>query len=94
MFNKCDKLVEDVVLSDPNAEKTLRISAKEKIGLENFDRVLTEYVNAGMVYVDRLFSFAEAGMVSKMHASGMIEEEYREDGIYVKGFIKKELGIK
>lgn len=95
LFNKCDKLAEDIILTDTNADKTIRISAKELTGLDELDKALTEYANADMVYIDRVFSFADASLVSRMHKNGIIEkEEYTEDGIYIKGYIKKEIGVK
>lgn len=93
VFNKCDLLDSKDNVVDFRAEKTLRISAKTGEGVDKLDKAIESFMNAERVYVDRLFSFSEAGLVAKMHESGTIQEEYREDGIYVRGYVKKELGI-
>lgn len=93
LFNKCDLMDEDYIFLDRKADKSIRISAKTGIGLDKLEDAITSYLNQGMVYVDRLFSYEEASLISKMHESGNIETEYLEDGIYVKGYVKKELGI-
>lgn len=93
LFNKCDLLVGRDKVIDFRADKTLKISAKTGEGIDQLDKVIEDFMNADRVYIDRLFSFSEAGLVARMHESGSIKEEYREDGIYVQGYVKKELGL-
>lgn len=44
LFNKCDVLTEDVVLSDLNANKCIRVSAKTGQGLDVFKESLREFM--------------------------------------------------
>lgn len=93
LFNKCDLLQENAILWDPRADRSFRISAREGSGLSQLDAALSSYLNADKVYIDKVLPFSSAALVSRMHDGGTITEEYTEEGIHVKGYIKKSLQI-
>lgn len=60
LFNKQDK-TETEQIRDLKADHTLKISAKTGEGLEEFKELLGELLSEGMIYVERVFPYQEAG---------------------------------
>lgn len=90
-FNKIDKLEENPLIKDCKADVTIKISAKKGTGqkelLEEIQRVLREQ----KIYIEKIFSYQDAGKIQWIRKYGqLLEEEYREDGIFVKGYVPKE----
>lgn len=93
-FNKIDKLDEMPILKDLSADYTVNISAKNEIGFDNLSDILGEVINKSRSYIEKVIPYTDAGLLNRIHKSGTIlEEEYREDGIYIKAYIDKSLGI-
>ena len=93
VFNKVDKLSEDAeVIKDCKADKTVRISAKKQIGLENLIQEIEEMLREQKVYLERIFTYNDAGKIQLIRKYGqLLEEEYREEGIFIRAYLPKEL---
>ncbi len=93
VFNKVDKLSEDAeVIKDCKADKTVRISAKKQIGLENLIQEIEEILREQKVYLERIFTYNDAGKIQLIRKYGqLLEEEYREEGIFIRAYLPKEL---
>lgn len=92
VFNKIDKLEEDVVLKDCKADKTIKISAKKQIGLDVLLQAVEEILKEQKVYIEKIFSYTDAGKIQKIRKYGqLLEESYQEDGIMVKAYLPKDL---
>lgn len=90
-FNKIDLFDCDVNFKDLRADKTVKISAKNGTGIEKLLDVLAETAREGKVLLERVFPYNEASKVNEIHKSGqVIEEDYRNNGIYIKADIPKE----
>lgn len=91
LFNKMDRLEESCCLKDFRAEKTLKISAKTKQGFEELVDVLEDALRAGKVYLEQIFPYGQAGLIQMIRKRGeLLQEEYREGGIYVEAYVPKE----
>ena len=89
-FNKIDLFDGDVNLKDLRADKTVKISAKNGTGLEKLLDVLTETAKEGKVVLERVFPYNEASKINEIHKAGqVIEEDYRNNGIYVRADIPR-----
>lgn len=93
LFNKQDQIPEgQELLRDRKADKTLYISAKKGDGLEQLKTLLEEIVNEKNVLIERLYDYSEAGRIQIIRRQGqLLEEEYRDDGIYVKAYVPMEI---
>lgn len=92
LFNKQDKVTQEQILKDFKADKTLNISAKTGKGLEEIKSVLEEILREQKILVERIFPYTEAGKIQLIRKYGeLLEEEYREEGIYVKAFVPGEI---
>ncbi len=92
LFNKADRLTELPILRDFHADETLLISAKTGMGLEELGALLADFLRKRRVYVERLFPYAEAGKVHLIREGGrLLTEEYREDGIFVTGYVPADI---
>lgn len=92
LFNKVDKLEEIPILRDFKSDYRLNISAKTGIGLHDLSNLLEEILRNQKVYVDKTFGYHEAGKIQIIRTYGQVlEEEYTEDGIKVKGYIPAEM---
>lgn len=89
-FNKMDCLQEGerYGLRDDCSDVVVQISAKAGFGLDELLQKIEEIVNEGLVRIEKLFSYDEAGKIQSIRQYGKLEvEEYREDGIFVRASI-------
>lgn len=92
LFNKQDKLEEKGNFRDFRAEYSISVSAKTGMGLEELKQALLEVIRRDQIYIERLYSFSEAGKIQLIRVEGqLLEEEYLPEGISVKAYIPKEL---
>ena len=91
-FNKVDKMLDDEPIKDCKADVTLKISAKHQIGLEELVGQIEEILKEQKVYLERIFSYQDAGKIQPIRKYGqLLEETYREDGIFVRAYLPKEI---
>lgn len=94
LFNKQD-VAEDVRLRDLRGDYSLRISAKTGEGLKELCSLLESLLSQELLYVERLFPYQEAGKIQLIRDYGqLLEEEYTDKGILVKGRVPKEIYAK
>lgn len=92
LFNKQDLVTDQEILHDSHADRTLKISAKNREGLEEVKQVLSQMLRENKIYMERLIPYQEAGLVAKIRDGGeLISEEYQPEGIYVKAYVSKAL---
>ena len=92
LFNKQDKMTENQPHRDLKAEKTVRISAKWGEGLEEVKQILEDLLIEKNVLIERFYDYRDAGVISLIRKYGqLLEEEYRENGIYVKAYVPMEI---
>lgn len=92
LFNKQDKVAEPVDLRDFKADKTLKISARSGEGLERLKEILDEVLHERHMLLERVFPYEKAGLIALIREQGgLICEDYRDNGIYVKAYVPKEL---
>lgn len=91
IFNKIDKITDEDMktgLFDLRAVKSLAISAKEGIGLDELPRVIDSVLRQDRHLIERLFGYDEMNKIADIKRNGeVIEEEYREDGIWVRAYV-------
>lgn len=93
VFNKMDQIgyEKNDFFKDGNSDRSIKISAKERVGLEELLATLEEILNAGFVTFEKTFSYTETGKIQVIRKYGqLLEEEYRDDGVYVKASIPHE----
>lgn len=79
-------------LRDFRADRTLRISARTGQGLSEVKAVLEEFLREDKCLLEGIFSYEEAGQIQQVRKYGeLLEEDYRENGIYIKAFVPKEI---
>ena len=93
LFNKIDCLEDrDAVMKDFRAEKTLRISAKKDIGLDEVKEALEAILRQSKMLIERVFGHSRAGDIAVIRKYGqLLEEEYRADGIFVRAYVPKDV---
>ena len=92
VFNKVDKMTDGESIKDCKADVTLKISAKHQIGLEELLSQIEEILKEQKVYLERVFSYDNAGKIQPIRKYGqLLEETYREDGIFVRAYLPKEI---
>ncbi len=91
LFNKQDR-EEAAMLHDFRADEVLKISAATGQGLPELMEVLQRILSEGMLEIERLFPYQEAGTIQLIRQYGqLLSEEYRDNGIYVKARVPKDL---
>ncbi|MFR2836754.1 MAG: GTPase HflX, partial [[Clostridium] nexile] len=91
-FNKQDKVDGEVILRDFKADHVVNISAKTGEGLENLQNVIEEILREQKILIEQLYPYADAGKIQLIRKYGeLLEEEYREEGIFAKGYVPVEI---
>ena len=91
-FNKQDKVDGESILRDFRADHVVRISAKHGDGLEELQDVIEEVLRGQKVLIERVYPYADAGKIQLIRKYGeLLEEAYREDGIFAKGYVPAEI---
>ena len=91
-FNKQDKVDGEVILRDFKADHVVNISAKTGEGLENLQNVIEEVLREQKILIEQLYPYADAGKIQLIRRYGeLLEEEYREEGIFAKGYVPIEI---
>lgn len=92
VFNKIDRVDADVTCRDPKADYRVKISAKTGEGLDELLTTIETILRSRRVYLEKIFSYAEAGKIQKIRSKGqLLSEEYTDEGIHVKAYIPAEL---
>lgn len=100
LFNKMDKLealqpqdgtgnvLPFRLFRDLRADRTLRISAGTGQGLSELKHVLEQILREDKRLLEGIFPYDRAGELQAVRKYGeLLEEEYRENGIYIKAFV-------
>ena len=91
-FNKQDKVEGESILRDFRADHIVRISAKHGDGLDELQSVIEEILRGQKVLIEKIYDYAEAGKIQMIRKYGeLLEEEYRGEGIYAKGYVPAEI---
>ena len=91
-FNKQDKVEGESILRDFRADHIVRISAKHGDGLDQLQETIEEVLRGQKVYIEKVYSYAEAGKIQMIRKYGeLLEEEYRGEGIFAKGYVPVEI---
>lgn len=88
LFNKQDLRTDLDPLHDFSADKTINISAKFGLGIEEVKEVLEEFLREDKILVERVFPYDKAGVIQLIRSKGeLLKEEYQPEGIYVKAYV-------
>ena len=92
VFNKIDRMEDTWVPRDLRADYHVKISAKTGEGITGFLQSIEAVLREQKVGIEALYPYKEAGKIQKIRKYGELqEEEYREDGIFVRAFVPAEL---
>lgn len=91
-FNKQDRLTEVPIIRDFKADHIVNISARTGQGLDDLQSVIEQILRERKIEISRTYSYTDAGKIQLIRKYGeLLEEDYREDGIFVHAFVPKEL---
>jgi len=88
IFNKQDKLEDAPIIRDFKADYTVKISAKTGKGLDELKETIEAVLREQKVQLECLYDYKDAGLIQLIRKYGELqEEEYREDGIFVRAYV-------
>lgn len=92
LFNKQDLRTDDEPMQDFRADKVLAISAAKNEGLEEVKAVLEEMLREDKIYIERVISYSNAGIIQFIRKQGeLLSEEYVAEGIAIKAYVPMEV---
>ncbi|MDD5936260.1 MAG: GTPase HflX [Clostridiales bacterium] len=92
VFNKQDMVESEEPMKDLKADKTVRISAKSGDGVPELLDIIEEILRNQKTLIEHTFPYQDAGNIQLIRKYGqLLTEEYREDGIYVKAYVPKDI---
>jgi GTP-binding protein HflX len=91
-FNKQDKPEAEQVIKDFKADYTVKISAKTGMDVDKLLELIEKVLSERKILLEKEFPYQDAGKIQIIRKYGQIlEEEYRQDGIFVKAFVPKDI---
>ncbi len=91
-FNKQDKIEAEQIMKDFKADYTVKISARTGQDIPKLLELIERVLKEQKILLERVFSYQEAGKIQAVRKYGqLLEEEYQQDGIYVKAYVPKEV---
>lgn len=91
-FNKQDKTDKDQIVRDFQADYSVRISAKTGEGLPELMQAVEAVLREQKVAIECLYKYKDTGKIQLIRRYGELEEEeYREDGIFVRGYVPADI---
>jgi GTP-binding protein HflX len=91
-FNKQDKLEAETIIKDFKADHTVKVSAKTGADIDKLLSVIEKVLGERKVLLEKVFSYQDAGKIQAVRKYGqLLEEEYQQEGIYVKAYVPKEV---
>lgn len=91
-FNKQDRVDADQILKDFKADHTVKISAKTGKDMEKLLELIEKLLEEQKILVEQIIPYSEAGKIQTIRKYGqLLEEEYLQEGIYVKAYVPKEI---
>ena len=82
------------VIKDFKADETVYIAAKHEKGLDKLSTAIEAEVLKSRNYIEKLIPYSDAGIINRIRKSGnILEEDYREDGIYIRAYADKSIDI-
>ena len=92
VFNKADLLEGEPILKDLSADYQVKISARTGENVDRLLEILREILRNQKVYLEKLYSYKEAGRIQEIRRYGeLISEEYTDQGIAVKAYVPAEM---
>ena len=92
VFNKMDQAKAEQLPRDLHSDYQIRISAKTGENMSGLFELLETILRNQNVYLERVFSYQEAGKLQQIRKYGeLLSEEYQENGIAVKAYVPAEL---
>lgn len=92
VFNKIDQLPEGTILKDFASDYQVKLSARTGEGIGELKDVLEAVLQSRRVYLEKVFSYKEAGKLQMIRKTGrLLSEEYTEAGIAVKAYVPAEM---
>lgn len=92
VFNKQDQAVGEGTVRDFRADCTVKISAKTGEGIDGLTRQIEAVLRQKKVLLERLCPYCEADSLQLIRRFGELEEEdYREDGVFVRAYVPAEI---
>lgn len=94
VFNKIDRLEEIPVLKDLRADATVLVSAKQEMGFESLLDTIGRVLRSQQVYVEKVIPYKDTALLANIRKYGqLLSEEYREDGIHIQAYIRRQEDI-
>ncbi len=91
-FNKQDKPEAEKLIKDFKADHTVKISARTGMDVNKLLELIEKILNERKILVEKVFSYQDAGKIQVVRRYGqLLEEEYRQDGIFVKAYVPKDI---
>jgi GTP-binding protein HflX len=91
-FNKQDKPEAEKTIRDFKADYTVKISAKTGMEVDKLLDLIEKILNERKILIEKTFSYQDAGKIQIIRKHGqLLYEEYRQDGIYVKAYVPKDI---
>lgn len=92
IFNKQDLVSENPIIRDFKADYVVKLSAKTGEGISQLLELFSKVLQEQKQLVEWIIPYTDTAKLSKIRKFGqLLTEEYREDGIFVRAYVPKDL---
>lgn len=95
VFNKADRLAKIPVIKDLQADATVVVSAIKEQGFDKLLGLMEMELRKSRIYIETVISYKDTAILADVRRYGeLVKEEYREDGIYVRAYVRAQDAVK
>ena len=92
VFNKQDKIDKQQIVRDFHADYTVKISAKTGEGIFELLETIEAVLREQKIAIECLYEYKDTAKIQLIRRYGELEEEeYREDGIFVRAYVPADI---
>ncbi len=92
LFNKCDRKTFDKNARDLRADRVIYASAVTGEGLSELADCMSDIMRSDKEYFEGTISFTDGSLLNQIRSLGeLITEDYREDGVFIKAYVPKQV---
>ncbi len=92
VFNKTDVVYWNEQFRDLAAEECVSVSAKTGEGIPKLLEAIERVLRQQKMYYEGTIGYGNAGLIAQIRRTGqMIQEDYNEDGIFIKAYVTPEI---
>ena len=92
LFNKQDRVQEEKLCLDRNADYSLKTSVKFNSGLDELKDTIEKILLSSQIYIERIYPYSESAKIALIRQHGqLLSEEFLPEGTKITAYVPREI---